>query len=616
MKLGVSWRNLVLVTLLASLGTQLATGCSGDDAERKGQLVIAFQTDMTIPDDVDEIRVQVSLQGVVRHDVTYAVGPAPERNPLPATLAVIEGSDPSVPVTVRLIGLSAGKPHVIRKAITTVPTDRIALLQMPVQWLCWGDVTETDLDVFEDACGEKTCVAGECVEPTVDQKSLDTYSASKVFGGAPGPGKPGKCVDVLGCFDQGFETPVSTGPCRVAMPSGASIESLNVGLVLPKDSQGICGPDACIVPLEHDSFLGWQEANGELTLPQSVCDRLGVDIDAVAVTTACVTKTPGVPVCAPWSSVFGDFSFDASAPTELDAGADVSSDGSGVDGDSSTESDVFAIPQSNLLGIECSDDAACGPISCVKTDSLAGGSAGPLGGICSHPCSAGLDICGQVKAGSVCRELSPGEFYCLEGCTAGATGACSSRPDMVCSATTDVGTGTPVHACLPQCFSDATCGAQLPGSFCHQLDGLCKSTSAGTASVGQSCGGDAGAACIDTTCASYPSDDGGIFTNACTSVCPIGDMNACGGTLTTGNACIWPEDPAHLTAGSAGQCMQLCGCSKNPNGCLDFDMLCVSFPAFMDPSMKAALISDGWQGYCGSPVGPNGEFLGGFNPGC
>lgn len=612
MKPGLSWRNVALSLLLAGLGAELATGCSGEKAERKGQLVIAFQTDMTVPDDVDQIRVQVSLQGVVRHDVTYDVGPAPERNPLPATLAVIEGSDPSIPVTVRLIGVQKGKAHVLRKAVTTVPTDRIALLQMPVQWLCWDDVVETGLDEFSDSCGEQTCVAGSCVDPLIDAKTLETYSAQGVFGGALGPGLPGKCVDVLGCFDKGFETTVSTGPCRVAMPSGADIENLNVGLVLPLGSEGICGPSACIVPLERDSFLGWQESNGELVLPQAVCDRLGTDIDAVAVTTACVTKTPGVPVCAPWSSVFGDFSEDASAPTELDAGADVSSDGSS---DASEDADGFTIPQSNFLGVECTDDGPCGGISCVKTDALASGTAGPLGGICSFPCSPTQNFCGQVKTGAVCKELVPGEFHCVEGCTPGQANACSSRPNMVCASTLDAA-GTQVHACLPQCFSDSACAAQVPGSFCHQLDGLCKSTSPGTPSIGATCGGDSGSACNDTSCSSYPSDDGGIFTNACTSVCPIGDMNACGGALATGNACIWPEDPAQLGAGAAGQCMQLCGCGKNPNGCLNFDMVCVSFPDFMDPAMKSALIADGWSGYCGPPVGPNGEFVSWFFPGC
>lgn len=604
----MSWRNVALTALLAGLVGQAATGCSGDDAEAKGQLIIAFQTDMTVPEDVDEIRVQVSLQGVVRHDVTYAVGPAPERNPLPATLAVIEGSNPSVPVTVRLIGLQKGKAHVIRKAVTTVPTDRIALLQMPVQWLCWGDVTEPNLDEFVDACGEQTCVAGSCVDPAIDQKSLETYSASSVFGGAAGPGKPGKCVDVLGCFDQGFETPVSTNPCRVAMPSGADIENLNVGLVLPPGSQGICGPSACIVPLDRDSFLGWQETNGELALPQSVCDRLGIDIDAVAVTTACVTKTPGVPVCAPWSSVTGNFTDDASAPTELDASADGNDDASDAKGD------VVAVPVSNLLGLPCTNDGPCGPLTCVTQSSLEGGTAGPLGGICTYPCAAGQGICDTVKPGAICQELAPNEAYCVEGCTPGSSGNCSARTDMMCGTATDLGTANTTTACLPQCLSNGECSQGVDATFCHQTVGLCKTTSPGTASIGAECRSDL-PPCSDTNCVTYPSDDGGVFTNSCTASCPIGNLNACGG-LATGNACIWPQEPSQLALGAQGQCMELCGCGKDPNGCSNYYMYCVDFPAFMDPTFKAQLIADGWQGYCGPPVGPNGESVSYSNSGC
>jgi hypothetical protein len=361
--------------------------------------------------------------------------------------------------------------------------------------------------------------------------------------------------------------------------------------------------------LEHDSFLGWQEANGELQLPQTVCDRLGVDIDAVAITTACVTKTPGVPVCAPWSSVTGNFTDDASAPSELDA-----SDASDSATDAQQESDVFAVPVSNLLGIPCTNDAPCGPLTCVTTSSLEGGAAGPLGGICTYPCSAGAGICDSVKPGAICQELAPGETFCVEGCTPGAANNCSARTDMVCSTATDLGTANSSSACLPQCLSDGACSQQVDATFCNQNVGLCKTTSPGVSSIGRECRSDT-PPCVDSVCADYPSEDGGTFANSCTATCSIGNPNACGG-LSAGNACIWPQDPAQLGVGAAGQCMELCGCSKDPNGCSNYYMYCVDFPPFMDATFKAQLIADGWEGYCGPPVGPNGEAVTYFNSGC
>jgi hypothetical protein len=595
-----------LAASVLALGVEASTACSADKEDAKGQLVVAFETDMTVPDDIDMIRVQVLLQGVVRHDVEYAVGPAPDKNPLPATLAIVAGSDPSIPVTVRVIGFQGTTARVLRKAVTTVPTDRIALLQMPVQWLCWGDVDETGLDTFGDGCGEQTCVAGKCVDTAVDSKSLPSYAAANVFGGAKGPGLPGQCVDVLGCFDQGFETPVTPNPCRIQLPPGASVDSLNVGLVLPTGSQGICGPQACIVPLESDPVLGWQASGSEITLPQAVCDRIGVDIDAVAVTTACITKKPGIPICAPWSSVFGNFTDDASAPDKPDA---ASGDDSG---DSGAEADTFVIPQSDLLGIECTSDAECGGITCLRNDSLAGGTAGPLGGLCSFQCAPNQDICGQVKPGAVCRELVPGEHYCVEGCTPGQSGQCSGHNSIVCAGMLDVGTQTQTHGCLPQCKSDANCSDTGSTPFCHQLAGLCNSTPAGSPSFGLDCAADAGGACVDTSCVAYPDPDGGTYGSACTSTCPIADQGACGGFFS-GNACIWPEDPAQMAVGEAGQCMKLCNCTNNPCGP---NLYCVNFPPFIDAGFKAALEAGGWIGYCGPPFGPNGEFVSYFSGNC
>ncbi len=620
------FRRFALCALLTLLGVG---SCSGNKADKKGELIVSFQTDMSVPDDVDEIRVQVLLQGVVRHDVSYQVGPAPEKNPLPATLAVVAGSDPSIPVTIRVVALRNGAPYVLRQAITTVPTDRIALLHMPLAWLCYdNDVQQVGLDSFSDKCADETCIAGDCQDPKIDSKTLPTYSAESVFGGAAGPGKPGQCVDVLGCFDQGFESVVTTNPCRVPLPAGADLQKLNVGLVLPKGSHGICGPQACIVPLENDPLLGWEVSGNEIALPQNVCDKIGVDIDAVAVTTACVTKTPGIPICAPWSSVYGDFSDDA-GPPDTDAGTDASDDASSEDAGEDTSvddaSDGPIIPQSNFLGLNCTTDSQCAGLTCLTEGDLGAGTAGPLGGLCSYPCTPNQDICGKVKPGGACRELLPGEFYCVEGCTPGASAPpnCQGRTDLVCSKVLDQGSQSQVDACVPQCKNDALCqgvsadAGSLDGgasSYCHQLDGLCKTTQPPQPSIGVGCGSDAGTACSDSSCVSYPDLEGGTFASACTALCPLNDVDACG-TPALGSACIWPEDPSNMSTGAAGQCMSLCGCSGIMAGC-DPGLVCVDFPSYMDPTFVGALQQAGYQGYCGPPFGPNGEAVSWSPGGC
>ena len=103
---------------------------------------------------------------------------------------------------------------------------------------------------------------------------------------------------------------------------GASLQDVNVALVRAPDSEGICGPEACLVPLSAEVAQGWTAASGRILLPPAVCDRLeDGDISAVAVTTACETKTRNIPPCGPWSSVGtqpGDF--DAGAPVDLEGG--------------------------------------------------------------------------------------------------------------------------------------------------------------------------------------------------------------------------------------------------------------------------------------------------------
>ena len=127
----------------------------------------------------------------------------------------------------------------------------------------------------------------------IDVSTLADYAGELVFGGVGAPGLAGgQCLDVLGCFAKGA-TVAPDGNCSVALPGGSE-ENANVGLVMPLNGQGICGTEACIVALERDDLLGWKFENGRAVLPKAVCDRLGKDIDALAVTGACVTKTTSV----------------------------------------------------------------------------------------------------------------------------------------------------------------------------------------------------------------------------------------------------------------------------------------------------------------------------------
>jgi hypothetical protein len=110
----------------------VASGCT-EKKEPIGQLMLAFDSDMAIPKDVNTARLRGDV-GNYNTSTDFYVGPGANR--LPATFGVI--SKDERPTNVRLT-LAAGKDHPARTigvAETTIPLDRIALLRLPIQWLC------------------------------------------------------------------------------------------------------------------------------------------------------------------------------------------------------------------------------------------------------------------------------------------------------------------------------------------------------------------------------------------------------------------------------------------------------------------------------------------------
>lgn len=647
------WRVTVAAAALVSAG--VAASCSSDDEPTPGQLVLAFQTDMDVPKDVEAMRVVVKSFGVTLLDNTYTLGGGAQGTPLPATLTIVANDDPSTPVSIQLIALGQDKARVVRKAVTTVPDKRTALLPLPIQFLCWDDVTVTEDDTgvtaADKTCGDQTCIAGGCKDPVIDSATLGDYSAAAVFGGASGPGALGVCLDVLSCFSQGQEVPVQLSDCSIALP--ANVDTTNIGLVVPLGSQGICGPTSCIVPLDRDALLGWVEAGGRAVLPAAVCNKLGTTVKAVAVTTTCGAKTPAIPTCGPWSSVTSlPGTQDASGPTPLDGGAgDAGADGAenfcagSADGDycgvtlggpanrlytcqagnvvtsvdcppggcvsngaksfCSTDAgnDASIGPgPANELGKACQNDTECGPLKCIQAGSGALGGAGPASGICTWPCAPNNPVCSTIKGSAICHSFSPpgGAAFCLEACdpTAPAGGKCSGRSaDMACTPLMDIGsTSLPFkHACLPVCNVNTGCGALL----CHP-DGLCRAGDPPQTQAGEDCTADGGGPgmCNAGICTPFPDPEGGIGAFACTEPCTLGATAACryqpGVTQTPTHGCFLPADPQNTNAGNLGLCTQLCDCTTL---CSNPGFECLEFPVG-----TASDFTGPWMGYCG-PTG-------------
>jgi hypothetical protein len=318
-------RKMAVASVVLS---SILIACNQAKQTTPGQLVIAIETDMALPDQVDTIELEVLVKDTPVFDYPMPVGTGTDVQPIPATLTLVAGDDPTVPATIRVLGSKNGVARTLRQVITTVPPDRSATLWMPVQWLCDGMVQAVGGNdgglTYQSTCGAgATCRAGQCVDSTVDSTTLTTYASQGVFGGSSAPASKGRtdgsCFDTIACMVSGT-VEVPDDQCTVDAPSGGA--GINVALRVAND--GICDTTGttCFVPLDDDPTDGWSLQNGRVALPAAVCDKLRTGlVVGVVVSTACATKTQSDPPCGAWSSVTqspdaaGTPGLDAAVPT-------------------------------------------------------------------------------------------------------------------------------------------------------------------------------------------------------------------------------------------------------------------------------------------------------------
>ncbi|MGK3992654.1 hypothetical protein [Sorangium sp. So ce1024] len=320
-------RWLAAALVACSAGAVVPAGCSGTT----GQLMFAFKTDMSLPKDIDAVRILVTLAGTVVHDETHLRLGSEEGIRLPATLGFYTPDDPTQVLHLRVIATQGGEENVrlLSQVVTTVPEDRTAVLDVPLQLLCYGrDQVERDEqgEIKRDAvgspqstCGEgKTCVAGTCRTSEIPSADLPDYVVAKVFGGGTGFGD-GHCFDTVRCFEReaprlsirldldAFELSGSGGsggasggsggafdgsggsaadpPCWVvpdeAAPDREDIQALlgrgDINLALLTQGGGICSASECYAPLDAESEAGWwvpEPGEGRIRVPSAVCNKV------------------------------------------------------------------------------------------------------------------------------------------------------------------------------------------------------------------------------------------------------------------------------------------------------------------------------------------------------
>lgn len=290
----------------------VAVACGPKTPGPRGELMLAIDTDMAAGADFDRFEIEIRQQGV--DPVTRVFrefGQPGQEAHFPATFALVANDAPETSLQLRIFtGKSGsggnpdvGQPQNLFEAVTTIPSDRTAVLRVHLDWLCRASAKlETDLYV-EGNCPEgTTCVAGTCRDWAVNTAALPTFTEQDVFGGGTSRGD-GQCFDTLACFDGGH-TVALDADCT--FPFNGDSLHLNVALAPPSGRGGICAGATCLVPLDADTEGGFHASGGRVRIPPKVCELLNASpkgLRGVVVSESCGAKTPSVPTCGPWSAI-------------------------------------------------------------------------------------------------------------------------------------------------------------------------------------------------------------------------------------------------------------------------------------------------------------------------
>jgi sugar lactone lactonase YvrE len=323
----MAMRTTRWIAALAWLVPVVVPACA---TKAKSQIMFAIQTDLALPKDIDQIRIEVTYEktGAVIFQNDFTKFEGSDSIQLPATLGFYNPKDPSEAVKIRVIASHGSeesvKVKVLREVVTTVPAERIATLPITIEFLCDGS-GQAERDergnikrdpsgrvIVKNTCPDgRTCVAGSCVPSELPSAMLLDYKDEDIFGGGTGMGD-GACFDPATCFDQGTSAPLDLAAFAADNTTCKAKASGDINVGLRTQGGGICGAIGCFVALNADSDTGWKpSSDGAITLPVKVCEH-AVAGKIVGVVTApvgkdtCLKKHLSVPTCGAWSATGKD----------------------------------------------------------------------------------------------------------------------------------------------------------------------------------------------------------------------------------------------------------------------------------------------------------------------
>ncbi len=263
-----------------------SVACAGCGSEPLTQLVVAVDTDLMSPSDLDRVELVVTDPEGTAESRTAVINGA---GALPITLGIVHRSGPLGPVLVEARGILGTSVIVERRASVTMIEGRTLLLELHLESLCIGV-----------ACGDgETCATGTCRGVAIGADELrdfdgtvpryDVDAGSGCLRAELCNGRDDTCD---GMIDEGFDFDGDPNHCG------------GCGMACPGYSHGApaCSAGACTIACDE----GWGDCDGEirtgceedLTSP-TMCGACGEVCSTPHATPSCFAASCEIDVCAP-----------------------------------------------------------------------------------------------------------------------------------------------------------------------------------------------------------------------------------------------------------------------------------------------------------------------------
>lgn len=159
--------------LFPLLGLLMFMGC---EAKQLTQIIIVVDTDLRVPAVLDRLAIKIEHMGVTHSDLDYNLDPTKSGGAkLPATLALVPGKDPTLPVTISVTGYKDTKVLAVRQARLPFVVGRVLMLRLNLLRSC--------AERAKPCAAGTTCTEGGCKKIDVDPRTLPDWDEATAYTG-------------------------------------------------------------------------------------------------------------------------------------------------------------------------------------------------------------------------------------------------------------------------------------------------------------------------------------------------------------------------------------------------------------------------------------------------